>query len=1629
MQNKRFFVLFLSSLLLILLGANRTSAQQYIPREEEAPESLFQAEIGDSEVELFLLGSWNLSLTGSLGLRYSSVEKRAVPAVFPGMTPGFLFKQVPDITISLWLMNRYFFETSVREDSRENTYLFGYQGGEDEFLQSVRIGNTETDMDSYGYFTVPEPPKNSIGAYAMMESEHSDHEVLLRYEPAEEQETVYQGKYEITEAREALHEYIVGRYFILPDSAVSGVEVYVQDPEGQYTGSDGITYRPADAEEVSVSPADGTVSFSETQTGRVAVYYTKNGNPVGAASLGTSFLAGTAGGYIDTAAEPEDFNWGVTYLGIDFDAERQVTIGGKDTLLVHLPGSFSPFQACNAYELESDVLERARNVRGELLRKDDIYGTAQSLSVESLSEERTVAVLTEGVGRRAVQTRYPFADLYPENYGPDRETKDGYFGHTLEITILEESEGYYIDPNFIPGSVRVLINGREETRFTVDPATGGIEFLTMIFPDDRIEIKYKTAAQAQSGNINIGFGNRFDLLPGLTLEAGIGGLWNLLPTAYATEEEGKPGSLLLTAGIDYEQERLTVSADAGVAVSTPDTRGLFRIEGMEGAGHYFAMYESIMFPSSVPDGSLDPGGTINLSREGRGRLMYVNYRSYNFFTGTRLMPYTWTPPSDQTFPYESGSKTGPYAATTQSGNEETQVMALQFQIPEGSSWVGGQINLSKEPLGIDLTSARSISFYWRGESIPSTARIFLHVGSVSEDLDGDGVLDKESSVNSQGFTFNDPASGEVLLLGGGPEGTGNERLDSEDRNENGLLDGDIDSRIVKKEITAAAPVPGENWALIELSLTDSERKKLSAASAARIIMYVPGGGEHTGRLLIGGISVEASTFYGTASSPGTVESREVFEFQTGAEPSDYLSGLYPQVDSVFHGDDSSQKVLELTWEDVPVGGEWKLEKYVSPVPLENYREFGFYIKPASVTPAAGSTLSLSITGNDGNGLSCSFPLSAENEWQKVRVDLGEKKLYINEQEIPSAEVDYTPTAATAAKLTVEGMGTSGGTVYLDEFYLEKPAPSVSAGLTASAAYQYPETILSVRGVPVFGNFAVRGEASGTTPKFASGFLYAQERGALRSRGETSLELFFTRIHLEADLLYTGNGAAGGGAGSTGTAAGFYASGGHRIEIPAASPYISVREGYKENNTAAQNGFSRNNSISLSLPSVGSIVAGTEAYGVDTTLTQNWDILLAAGFSIPFSLNMLFSLEQTAENYTRERKGYFANWIGSYPLVLPWRGYQYPDRIWNGEISAALSTTPVGVTVSHTAGFNSYGTASRRQKNDLGFSISLPLTFFAGTPFAWSLTPGYSRELSYTGGADFSLYFTDDFVRFGTVYGSQDYLYGSIPFAELFSSAEGSFFSDSSQGGIDVRYTPAVSLGFTRSVGSHLYDLILPVEADITLKRNFLRDNQTVEDRSEWIFTLRNTARNLFGRLGVYPLLRFYETEEITTLFQLNLGTENVTVPDTTKLKVENIIYFEGKEGWNLTVNNRLDFTFDADPETTGVSGPLRESKDTVKLDFIWELPASFTLPLPFIKEEFQNALFFENSEMIETYFGPGFTEGTGGTAFGIVVTHTTKLVVPQTGYLSADMSFGFDRSSPYTWYLGIQAGIEVNLSF
>ena len=70
-------------------------------------------------------------------------EEGALDAIFD-------FKQIPDLTLSVWILEKYFIEITYRgEEEKENLFLIGYEGEEDELLRHLSIGNTDINLSPY----------------------------------------------------------------------------------------------------------------------------------------------------------------------------------------------------------------------------------------------------------------------------------------------------------------------------------------------------------------------------------------------------------------------------------------------------------------------------------------------------------------------------------------------------------------------------------------------------------------------------------------------------------------------------------------------------------------------------------------------------------------------------------------------------------------------------------------------------------------------------------------------------------------------------------------------------------------------------------------------------------------------------------------------------------------------------------------------------------------------------------------------------------------------------------------------------------------------------------------------------------------------------------------------------------------------------------------------------------------------------------------------------------------------------------------------------------------------------------------------------------------------------------------
>ena len=214
--------------------------------------------------------------------------------VYSGLSRGTNFYQEPDITLTLWMLDRWFIETTFLEGFDRNTYRAGYVGRSDEFVREVIIGNSGISADSFAEIDVPSPLYNTPGLAAKFGTAGSDHQLLIRFDPTDTQERYFQGQYEVNTQDIGLPDFIRGRYFILPDTAVTAVQVFLEDRSGSITGTDANgtvrKYRRAEEAEFFVENSSGLVELASAHDGQVLVYYTSGAGPVGAVGGGQNFI-------------------------------------------------------------------------------------------------------------------------------------------------------------------------------------------------------------------------------------------------------------------------------------------------------------------------------------------------------------------------------------------------------------------------------------------------------------------------------------------------------------------------------------------------------------------------------------------------------------------------------------------------------------------------------------------------------------------------------------------------------------------------------------------------------------------------------------------------------------------------------------------------------------------------------------------------------------------------------------------------------------------------------------------------------------------------------------------------------------------------------------------------------------------------------------------------------------------------------------------------------------------------------------------------------------------------------------------------------------------------------------------
>jgi hypothetical protein len=908
---------------------------------------------------------------------------------------------------------------------------------------------------------------------------------------------------------------------------------------------------------------------------------------------------------------------------------------------------------------------------------------------------------------------------------------------------------------------------------------------------------------------------------------------------------------------------------------------------------------------------------------------------------------------------------------------------MDYLLQDLNFWAGVQIPIASGSANTDLSGYNSVSFDCKSEGDLSGVDFYIEIGAVSEDLDGDGILDAETGTYSSGYTFNDPNTPYGTLIGGDSTGGGNNSADTEDINGNGFLDPDkTDAFAIFSTNASDFTIPGSSWNRIRLYFTETgpaARAKLKDAEFIRITAVNTAGGQQSGRVLVDDIRFEGSSLFddSSAAEPDFSEIKETLISSTEA-PVSTLG--YPYKTAT-----DENNAMRVSW-----SAPWKLYSVLSPLNCSDYGSIVFYIhSPELTSPLENtSTLIFRMIDTGGKGITASLPFSRTSAWQKIEIKTSSGEIFIDDTLSTTAQLTIDPAAAGLTKLELEVADSSAGVLFIDEIHLINPALNTTAGASADFSISTEKSLLKAGELEIIGPSSFKTNISFTT--------------ALDDTPISNLDLF---TGLKTKIMGADTSAELSWGNITGAS---LLSASHSLNIPLISSYLSVTDTFRTENTGGGN-FSKSSNINISAGPVSGRLAGFSATYNTGLLTQKWETSLetsAAPFSISLGAEMLLS----GTGYTPGWNNYFSGWAEGMVLTGVFSNSILKERKTIFTLSPALSTLPAGVKadLSFTA-----GVSESKSFDSAKLSLGLPLSFKVDSS---SITAeiGYSREAEYYSQSS-SENFIDDITGFFTIIAGREYLYASIPALELFTAdLTGIFSADCAASGInEALLENSLYANLSRQYSSYLTDLFIPYSLDVKFSRKLVQDFADTEDGYNLTLGCRTAVMNLFGTAGVYPTFDFYFSDEINWSVDAVISKLTDSTP-VQEYFIKGGFSVFGFEDQALSFDNDFYLPVNkTDSDWTLISSLL----------YIWNASPETPIDLPFFTDEEEALQIFTNQEKLKFNFAD---------TFNTELKHITSLIIPQTLTITAFGSVGFQintlsENQMYLW--GISAGISASILY
>jgi len=1383
---------------------------------KEAPEELMSYSLGDANVSLFITGTWYGELQANFGLYHSPIFGTG----FVSPETPLLFKQEADLTMALWINERWFVEASFLDDSSQNTYRAGYQGLPGEFIQYAGVGNTGLDFPSFPYLDLGGDSPSSFGFYGRVGNDTINVHTLLRYDAASSEEKYFLGGRERTYSDLSPGNSLRGISFVLPDANIeTDIVVYIEDEKGSIRDNEGRRWRFALLSEYSFSRTMGIVELSVTVSGMVAVSY--GNNRPWLSSLGT--YSGASGFLRDVQDWFDGINLSLyPQCGGGISAPGEVIIGGITALVVYEPGTFSPFEKRGLYNAPSSNTEKAALVSGsngteiggyELINNENIstedmpmFSDLGNPMFDASARKRSVFELVRSGSsdKRDPAGRWPLALEIPEIYLPGNKVYTGDI--SLRFTNYNSLSGYFIGTDVIPGSVQVWRSGIQDSNFTYNAASGEVIINGSIGSNEVIRVTYlKTNEAIQFGSIAAGVGAIYrNRANNFSAQAALGIRWNLSQDAFTEESQSSAGVVGISLKTAWDYDNLKAQVTGGFAFVQTDTTGLYRAAGMEGNELIISMPFDSSFISNQfnlqTDLFLYENKFLDVNK--RAELVFRNYNDNNIL-GDNLMSIDWGAAvvSGVNKPYP--------VKDSNLGN--TRVLVSEFTLDRDNNWTGFQIPLGANSEIISQASEIEIPFrFYNLKGDFNNFRLVIQIGSLS----------------GMEFTF---IENENLIW------------------EKNLVPNELPADWVGDDYNARTVIA-------KFLINETDRLKLSDAKFLRLAAVYNGASEVSGRVLLAPPIVRGSAFRAIVKEGNKISgiTDSVIVTETKEFGANTLESRYGNIVNKLHENNENQRVLKIEWDgSSPAGASVGADGRINRIPLENYRELSFFAKRQDTRDTEGNLRFVIAQGPDtisNAQLEAVIPLSAlsAGQWKKITIRYNgpNKGIKIDGEGVETDTLKYNRLSSVmeenntsyAAVLIEPVASLSGGVLYIDEIILEDPVMVYRMNAGTAVEYIKNGTLVSVAGFPVLENLAI------------STAVEAEGRAESETNDPNLKGSMVNRSGLAVSVLKT---ELSGNVSFTAAEETFLWDADHSIAKKIGAFYV------KEAFYASPQSASAGHTVNMSFVSDFHAKFKADAQYDLSRLRQEWNLDTGYNPKNEYIPSLLLSAAAiwTKNDSIDEDENYGKLWLDSWHPLVPDTGEGALTRKTNTRIVLTQRTKPLGAVITLN-GLTNYSDANTAIRSENSAFLDVPLVFDK-LYFNFRAGKSYKRQRFYS---------SEDVVDDGGMFfkSAEEGLnfWQVFPFYSLFADE-----LNSAMDKIEIDQYTAFNDHYSARVNLpnryNLSSFFVPSRLSFRIERILEQKMDTRTDTLNLGGSIGFSSINMFGAAGYRPIFKFYQSDEFS----------------------------------------------------------------------------------------------------------------------------------------------------------------------